>query len=834
MKTINWKPFLPHVIAIAIFLVISLIYCKPALEGKVLQQHDISQWKGAIQNSVEYAKNHNGKYPLWSNGLFCGMPAYQIGGISGNVIGGYATTVMTLWLPKPVNFFFLACLCFYILCCCLRVNPWTGIIGALAFAYATYDPVIISVGHDTKMWAIALMPAVLGSVILIFDKRYLWGFVLTALFTSMLISVNHLQIAYYLFLTIGVMAVFFLVRLAREKRYRDIMIMASLAIGAVLIGVLTNAEALFGTYEYQKETIRGGGSALSDSTRKSGSKPSTGLDKDYGLAYSMGITEPFVLMVPRLFGGSSDKEEVSQDKSKAVEALGSLPRELQSLQNQLPLSYYWGGIQDVGGSTGTSGPPYVGAIICFLAIFSMFILDRKHKWWIFTAIMLTIIMSWGIYFDGFNSFLFNHLPFYNKFRAPSMIMVIPQLLLPLLAVLGIDKMMRREDKKTMLKLFFRALMVTGIIFVFLFLCYMSYDFLSSSDKNILKQVRASNQPPVAEAVKSFFNGLKEDRQGLMMGDIFRSIGFILLGAAMVFMFLKNIIKPWIIIAGLAIFAFVDVALINSTYLNSSNYQEKDEEETTFNATPKDQEILADKSDYRVFNMSGNRWNENNTSYLYKSIGGYHPAKLRIYQDLIEHQLSNQEPNMGVLNMLNAKYFIQKDRNGATQQVQKNDSALGSCWFVKQVVFVKDLDEEMKALDKFNPKDTAFVEELYKNAVPFLPGADSSSSIKLVKNDNDVINYQSISTANQFAVFSEIYYNSGWKAYVDGKEAPIAKVDYVLRGLAINAGKHDIEFRFEPAGYLTGRKLNTVFNIILALLLLGAVLIRVTKLRNRIS
>ena len=814
MKTINWKPFLPHVIAILIFLVISLIYCKPALEGKVLVQHDISQWKGAIQNSVEYAKTHNGKYPLWSNGLFSGMPANQIGGIGANVIAGYATSIMTLWLPKPVNLFFLACLCFYILCCCLRVNPWTGIMGALAFAYATYDCVIIAVGHDTKMWTIALMPALLGSVILIFDKKYLWGFVLTALFTSMLISVNHPQIDYYLFLTIGVMAIFFLVRFIKEKRYRDIAIIVSLAIGAILVGVLTNAEALFGTYEYQKETIRGGGTALSDSTKKTGSKPGTGLDKDYALAYSMGITEPFVLMVPHLFGGSSDKEEVSQDKSKAVEALSSLPRELQQLQNQLPLSYYWGGIQDVGGGTGTSGPPYVGAIICFLAIFSMFILDRKHKWWMLTAILLTIIMSWGIYFEGFNSFLFNHLPFYNKFRAPSMIMVIPQLLLPALAVLGIDKIIKREDKAAMIRLLFKGLIVTGILFVFLFLCYMSYDFLSSTDKSILKNIRASNQPQVVDAVKPFFNGLKEDRQSLMLTDLFRSLGFIILAVAALFLYLKNKIKPWILIAGLAVFAFIDVALVNSTYLNSSNYLEKEEEEAIFNTTPKDQQILADKTDYRVFNVSGNRWNENNTSYLYKSIGGYHPAKLRIYQDLIERQLSKPDLNMGVLDMLNAKYLIQKDGAGATQQVQKNDSALGPCWLVKQVVFVKNMDEEMKALDNFNPKDTAFVEEIYKDAVPFMPEPDSSATITLLKNDNDLLTYESNSSRNQFAVFSEIYYKSGWKAFVDEKEIPVVKVNYVLRGLALTPGKHAIRFSFEPAGYFTGKKLNIVFTVIM--------------------
>ncbi len=816
MKKINFKAAIPHVIAIVIFLVVALIYCRPALQDKVLQQHDVSQWKGAIQNSVEYSKNHNDKYPLWTNGLFSGMPAYQIGGVGGNVVGGKIHQLITLGLPKPVHFFFLASICFYFLCVCLRIRPWIGIMGGLAFAYATYNPVIIAVGHDTKMLAIAYMPALLGAMLLLMDKKYWLGFVLTALFTSLIVMVNHLQIVYYLFIALGVMAVFALVRLAKQKQLKHFGIAAGLAVVAVIIGIASNAEALMGTYEYQKETIRGGGTVLSDTTGKR-NNTTTGLDKDYALAYSAGITEPFVMMVPRMFGGSSDKEEVSQDKSKAIEALTSLPQELQQ---QLPMSYYWGGIKDVGGNTGTSGPPYVGAIICFLAILSMFVLDGKYKWWMLSAIILTILMSWGNYFDGFNSFLYNNLPFYNKFRAPSMILVIPQLLLPALAVLCVERIVSFEDKAALKKLFIRGLIATGVVFAALFMFYFSFDFLSTGDQSVLKQVRTMNQPQLTESVQSFFNGLKDDRRSLMLGDIFRSLGFIAVAAVLIFLLIKNIIKPTILIAGLTLFAFIDVILVGNMYLNSDNFKDKEEDEAVFTKTAKDDAVLADKTDYRVFNMSGNSFSENNTSYLYKSVGGYHPAKLRIYQDLIERQLSKQQPNMPVFNMLNTKYFIQKDRNGATQAVQPNADALGSAWLVKKIVFVKDADAEMKALDKFNPRDTAFVQEAFKTAVPFMPDYDSAASVKLIKNDNDIVTYEFNSSKNQFAVFSEIFYKSGWKAYANGKILPIAKVNYVLRGLALTPGKYSIEFKFEPEGYLSGKRYGGIASLLLSVVVLS--------------
>jgi hypothetical protein len=825
MKQGLFRKLLPHLVAIVVFLVIALIYCKPALEGKVLQQSDITGWKGAVHQSEEYAKLHDGKSPLWTNALFSGMPAFQIGVNDNNFIPKYVHKLLTLGTPEPIQFFFLACICFYFLCLVLRINPYIGIMGSLAFAYATYNPVIISVGHNTKMWCIAYMPALLGSMMLIYEKKYWMGAALTALFTSVMISMNHLQIFYYIFITIAIMTIFYLIRWIRNKEFKHLAFSAAFGLAGVLVGIFTNSTTLMSTYEYQKETIRGGPSVLKDTASKV-DHSLTGLEKDYAFSYSMTIGEPLVMMFPRMYGGSSDKEEVSADDSKAIEALRALP---EQLQQQLPTSFYWGGMTRPG-EVGVSGPPYAGAIICFLAILAMFALDGKHKWWAFTAIVLSIMMSWGAYFDGFNTLFYEYLPFFNKFRAPSMIVVICQLLLPMLAVLAVDKIVNTADKKTLFPAFKKGLIATGGIFILALLVYASSDFLSGNDKEILKQVRgAVDQPQLYQAVNSFYDGMKADRKSLMLGDIFRSLGYVVVAGLALFALIRLQKGKWALIAGLTLVVFIDLITVDTKYLNSDNYLEDVDNSYVFQKTKPDEQLLADTSFYRVINVSGNPFTENITSYHYNSIGGYHAAKLRLYQDVIEHQLAKN--NMNVLNMLNTKYFIQRDRQGLTQNFQQNPDALGNAWFVKTVNFVKGPDEEMAAISNFNPRDTAFVQESFKASVPFMPQYDSAASIRLVKNDNDIITYSSQSSTNQFAVFSEVYYAAGWKAFVDGKETPIVKVNYVLRGLALQAGNHNIEFRFEPQGYIRGHKLTSIFCIILLLMLAGGIFMEWKKSKS---
>lgn len=833
MKSSWFKQLVPHAIAVLIFLIVAFIYCKPVFEGKVVAQHDITHWKGSIQQSVEYAKMHNGIYPLWTNSMFSGMPTFQIGYTSNNKVPWIAHQIFSLGLPKPVNFFFLAAVCFYFLCTVFRIRTIFGILGSLAFAFATYNPVIISVGHDTKMLSIAYMPALLASIILIYEKKYWLGAGLTALFTSVLITQNHPQIDYYLFLAIAIMTIFYAVRWIKNKEWRHLGMALGFTLVAGLTGVLTNAVSIMSTYEYQKETIRGGATAFADSA-SANENAKNGLTKDYALSYSMAVPEPFIMMLPNMYGGAGDKIIVDQEKSKAWETLAQIGQQtINAIDQQTGISLfnytptYWGGLSKPG-EAGVSGPAYVGVIICLLAIFGFLVLDGKHKWWIVTVIGVTIMMSWGSYFEAVNGLLYKYLPLYNKFRAPSMILVIPQMLIPLLAVLGLEKFVT-VDKKVLMPAFKKGLYITIGLAALFFIMYTMFGYLSGSNKSLLSSVRSAGNAQLSEIFTRFFNAMIEDRKALMMSSIFRYLGFGAVTVLLLFLALRRTISTMLLGVLLIVFAMIDVFTINVKYLNYENYKEKDENEASFIKTANDNEILNDKSLFRVYNLSPDHFQENITSYYYNSIGGYHPAKIGIYQDLIEQKLSRQQPNTYVLDMLNTKYFIQKDGNGLTQRYEKNPGAFGNCWFVKDIQYVNGPAAEMNALGNYNPKDTAVVQDGFKPSIPFSPVYDSSATISLVKNDNDVVTYTSNAATTQFAVFSEIYYKSGWRAYIDGKESPIVKVNYVLRGLAVPAGKHDIKFEFKPHGYYQGKSITSIFSIILLVILVAGIFM---EWRNR--
>jgi hypothetical protein len=807
MNKALFNKILPHLIAVVVFLLVAIIYCRPALQGKVISQSDVSHWKGMNKQSIDF-KEKTGHYPLWTNSLFSGMPTFLIGYDANNVLPWKVYSILTLGLPIPIQFFFLACICFYFLAMALRVNPYLGILGSLAFAYATYNPVIISVGHETKMWSIAFMPAVLASVLLIFDRKYWLGAALTALFTSAMVAMNHLQIDYYLFIAMVIMTIFFAIRWIREKQYKHLAMVAAFTIGGAIIGVAVNAVTLMTTYEYQKETIRGGGSDLSDTT--GGNKNNSGLSKDYALSYSLKIAEPLVMMTPRIFGGSTGSKALEPEKSKTIEELQGFPQQLQ----QLPVDYYWGGLDETG--QGTSGPPYLGAVICFLVIVAMVFADKKHKWWMFATCCLAVIMSWGSYFEGFNVFLFENLPFYNKFRAPSMILVVPQLLFPALAMLGLQAIIGSDNKPALMKQFKKSLYITAGVFAVLLLMYTSFDYNGLTERQIQQQLASANQPQLTELGNQYASALKQDRRSMFMGDIGKAFGFIAITALLILLLIRKTITPRIAIIGITALAFIDLMMVNVKYFGLDNYFDPAEVQE-FPLTAADQQIKKDTGYYRVFNIDQDRFQENNTSYYHNSIGGYHAAKLKIYQDLIERQMSAQ-PNLSVLNMLNAKYFIMTDRQSGQKIAQQNQDALGAAWLVKNIRYVNTPLEEMNALNNFNPRDTAIVQNSFKSSIPFEPQWDSAASISLVKNNNDQIQYKFSASSNQFVVFSEIYYKAGWKALIDGKEAPIVKVNYVLRGLAVPSGQHNIEFKFEPKGYYTGTSITTVASILLLLLL----------------
>jgi len=819
MKKFNWKVLLPHFIAVVVFIVVAVVYCKPALEGKVVQQHDVTQWKGMAQNCFDYKDKH-GHFPLWTNGMFSGMPSYQIVMGGDNPVNiGILAQVLSLNLPKPINFFFLACICFYFLTQVMRLNPYIGIMGALGYAYATYNPIIIVAGHDTKMMAIAYLPFFIGSILLIFKKEYWWGVALTAIAASFLIQANHMQITYYSFLIASAMSISYLIIWAKQKEFKHILISFGLLITSGLLAIAYNAVNLGTTWEYSKETIRGG-SVMADKNSKTSA---TGLSKDYAFSYSMAKAEPLVLMFPHAFGGSSANLEVAEDKSKAIKALQEMPPQLgQQLQNYL--QFYWGGIGN------TSGPPYAGAIICFLALLGIVVLDDKYRWWMLSISILAVLMSWGQFFEGFNLFLLNHLPMYNKFRAPSMIMVIPTFVLCMMAVASFDTILKYEDKDILWKKLRKGFIVVGAVFAIAFLVYVSSDFMGEADKALSKQISQIQDPQQKESliqpVHSFISALKEDRKDLFLGSLFRSFLFILVPIAAIFLYIKKKINSLIVIAVVSIFAFIDVMSIDVKYMNEEHFQDDNDVETAFKKTDADLQILKDTGYYRVFNLTQGTQAAFNqgalNSYYHKSIGGYHPAKLSIYQDLIEHQLYNFPNCMPVVNMLNTKYIVTPGQQQGGQPIaQLNPGALGACWFVKGIVVKKTPTEVMNCLTTLDTKDSAVIFEADKSLAITTNQSDSLAKVSLVKNDNDFIEYTSNSNANQFAVFSEVYYSQGWKAYVDGKETPIVKTNYVLRGLSVPAGNHKITFEFKPTAYYGSMKASVASSALIWLLLFAA-------------
>jgi hypothetical protein len=818
MKNGFLQKALPHALAVVIFLLVAVIFCSPALSGKQISQSDVIHWKGMAQQAMEYKERH-GDFPLWTTSMFGGMPAYQITLESENVIRvGYFHYLFTLGLPKPISFFFLACLMFYFLCQAFRVNPWISILAAIGYAYATYDPIIVAVGHDTKMLSIAYMPAALGALVLVFEKRYWLGGALLALFSTLLIGMNHLQISYYFFITALLMSLFYLYQWIKAKDYKHIVLAFGISVFGGVLGVLSNATNIFVTYDYSKATMRNGVLGL-DTTAITGQKKS-GLPIDYAFTYgSYGQAETMTLLVPGMYGGGGSGQ-LDEDSKVAANLITKGVPEDQAAQFAATMPTYW------GQQPGHAGPVYLGAIICFLFIFGMVYLKTGHRWWMLAAIILSILMSWGKNFEAFNTFMFNTLPMYNKFRAPAMILVIPQLLAPLLSALALHRFFFSDDK-TEIK--WKALKtsgyITGGVLAIAALLYISFDYRGPNDENLIQYFgQALGNPGAGSEV---YGALKDDRRAMFGGDLLRSVILIGLSFGLLLMFLRGKMKFSTAIAALIVLNIFDLVGVGRRYLNADNFVDTDQYDQAFAPSQADLQIKQDTGYYRVLNLTQDVFNDALTSYHHNSVGGYHPAKLSIVEDLLSFQLRKQPMNVSVLHMLNTKYVITPGQDGQPQ-VQANPEALGHAWFVPNVQFQQGWLPVMKALDNFNPRQTAILEAESKALVP-QPQADSTATISLLQHDNELMVYQSKSSAPGFGVFSEIYYDRGWKAFIDGKEAPIVRTNYVLRGLSIPAGTHEIRFVFEPQSYKTGELVSLVANIATFILMIGAI---VLYFRNR--
>ncbi|MBC7625785.1 YfhO family protein [Ferruginibacter sp.] len=862
MKNINVKKILPHVIAIVVFLLVAVIFCKPALEqGVVMQQSDFTQADAMKHQSVLYKEAH-GTYPLWVTSMFGGMPAYNI------IYEGfwspfyYVDKAFQFWLPKPLNFFFLSCICFYILCMCLRIRPYVAILGSLAFAYSTFSPILAAAGHDTELLALAYAPALLGGIILLFNKRYISGFIFTALFATLHLMQNHQQISYYTLIIIAIMTIFFAVKWIKAKESAHLLKAVSLALGAAVIGAMINAILLLPVVDYAQYSKRGGvlvmdGKAGGKTTGTDKNK-TTGLSREYAFQWSYGRMESLSLLFPGITGYGShfsqrDEEysifpklsETSNVSTYLQEKLNVPEDQAGNIASNLSGSIYW------GDKPFTTGSNYLGASICFLFILGMFLLDNKHKWWIFTASIVGIIMAMGKNMPLINNFLFDYLPIYNKFRTPEMALVIPQILFPILAVLTTQKILDNDDPQTLKKLRLSIFTIAGI-FVIAGLLYFTLDY-SKENKERTAAVNAAFAMPDSttngkmqainqkfellvdnrvyenflqqskgdtKVARAVVTALRKDRQSFLGNDILHSLLFVALTILLIGLFVYKKINSLIVLIGLPLLTVLDLLPFDAHYINEKSFDNAEKYHASeFPESDADKLILKDRDpNFRVFNVAGgDPFQEAKTSYYHNSIGGYHPAKLGIYDDLITYQLSGQ-PNFSVLNMLNTKYIIQPNQKGDNTIAQVNMQALGNCWFVKGVKFVNGPVEEMKALDNFNPKDTAVIDETYKNIISGYGPADSTASIKQTAFENMAIKYESNSNAAQVAVFSEIFYKD-WNAYIDGKLTPVAKANYVLRALLVPAGKHSIDFKFEPKVYKTSYTISLVATWLLVILLI---------------
>jgi hypothetical protein len=745
---------------------------------------------------------------------------------------------------------------------CIRIRPYLAIFASLGFAFATYNPILVVAGHDTKLLAMAYAPALIGSIILLYEKKYLPGAVFTALFASLHLYQNHQQISYYVFLIIAVMTLFYLVRWVKNKQLAHAATVIPLGIAGGALAVMINAILLFPVYDFAKYSKRGGQLVMDTkaaaSTEKVSNNKTTGLSREYAFQWSNDKSEALSIVFPGIAGYGSyfsqrdgeynifpKLDEQSNVATYLSEKLNMPEDQTGQYAANLSSRIYW------GGKPFTTGPAYSGMVICLLFILGMFVLDGKHKWWIFTAAMLGIVLSLGKYLPGINNFLFDYLPFYNKLRTPEMALIIPQILFPMLAVMGIDQLIDSTKEEAIKKLKLGAI-ATAVLFAIAGGLYVSFDYSKENKQRTaaittafgvqdstlnsrLQQISQQYEPQMdnqifeqllfqskgdASVAKGVINALKKDRQAFFGKDILRGLIFALLTLAVVALFVYKKINSTLLLVALPLLVVLDLVPFGMHYLNDKSFEtEEAYKANEFSPSEADQLVMKDTTpNFRVFNMSaGDPFQDARPSYFHKSIGGYHPAKIGIYDDLATYQLSGQ-PNTAVLNMLNTRYIIQKSEDGK-DLVMPNTMALGNCWFVKAIKYVKGPVEEMKALDNFNPADTAVADESFKTIIGNFTAADSTSSIQQTAFDNMAIKYESNSATANLAVFSEIFYKD-WNAYVDGKQVQVAKVNYVLRALTIPAGKHNIEFKFEPKVFNTSYTISKYSGWAMLLILLA--------------
>ena len=835
-KTIIQKS-VPHIIAILLFLIITLVYFSPILEGKKLEQSDIIQFRGMAQEIVEY-REETGEEALWTNSMFSGMPAYLISVRYPFNLVRHIDQVLSLGLPQPAKFLFLSLVGFYILMLAFRVNPWLAIAGALAFGFSTYFFIIEAVGHNTKAHAMSYMAPLIAGIVISFRGKLLLGCALTGIFLALQIYANHLQVTYYTLLIVLVFGIFELTNAFRKKLLPVFLKNLATLFIPVILAVGVNFANLYLIWEYGRYSMRGPAELTSDEMVRTG-----GLDKDYILNdYSYGISETMNLLIPNFKGGSSSYDLGTDSEVYRVLNENDVPGARDIVEN---VPVYW------GPQAFTAGPVYIGASVIFFFVLGLFVLKGRYKWWLLSATILSITLAWGKHFMFLSELFIDYFPGYNRFRAVSMILIIAELTIPFLAILGIRDIIvsgpSDEFKNALKKTFY---ILGGITLFFTLMPGTVLSFTGDVDQQLL----AMGWP------EFLIDALQKDRLSMLRADAFRSFIFVSLGAGLMLMFLLNKISAKYLALTVAFLFLVDLWPVNRRFLNDDNFITPRQMTQHFLKTEADAVILRDDDPhYRVYNTVRNPFNDAVTSFHHKSIGGYHGAKLGRYQDLIDHHLRHN--NMDVLSMLNAKYFIRPTDEGHPQPF-RNPDALGNAWFIDSIRFVDNPDEEIEALYNFDPAVEAFVDRRFEEVVGdfepvSVPGAGDDADIETDTDHGDVVEldadyvpdnedepepvdnielisyspnhliYHSDTRNTRVAVFSEVYYDAGWRAFINDEPADHFRVNYILRAMIVPPGENEIEFRFRPWGYFGGRWINLASSLIL-ILLAGGILWRELK------
>ncbi|MFC4477724.1 YfhO family protein [Flavobacterium chungangensis] len=799
MKIVN--KFYPHALVILGFIFVSLIYFYPVLQGKQIFQSDIAQYTGMAKEQNDFRATENAE-PYWTNSAFGGMPTYQLGANYPNDFIGKVDDVLR-FLPRPADYLFLYFLGFYGLLLVLKTDPLKAFIGSIAFGFSTYMIIILGVGHNAKAHAIAYMPLVIAGFILVFQKKYIKGGLLTMFAVALEISANHFQMTYYLLIFLLILSGYYAYNFIREKDFKGLLISCGVLLVAGIFALGANAGNLMATNEYAKYSIRDK-SELTFNPDGSKNETTASMTTDYITEYSYGIAESLNLIAPRIFGGSSHENVGTDSRMYAFMLEQGVPAsQAQDFVSGMPT--YWGDQPIV------SAPAYIGAVVFFLAVLALFIDERKIKYVFLTGALFTLVLSWGKNFSLLTDFFIEYVPLYDKFRAVSSIQVILELCFPVLAVMGLQSFFKAKDEP---KLQQKALVQTGVfglgILVILLIAKSFFHFTGTSDQYFLESYGPD-----------FVDALKEDRMTMYYADLLRSGFLIIVTFVVLWMFVKNKFSQTTTLIVVGIVMIFDLFFVDKKYVSAKDFVSPVQIAAPFQETQADSQILKDTSVYRVFDLQGQL--QGRSSYFHKTIGGYSAVRPRRMQQLYDYQIAKN--NLEILNMLNVKYVIQVDKDG-NQIPAVNPDANGNAWFVGAVKLVNKPDDVMKALNTLDTKKVAVFnvhehEGKFPNARLKKPW-DTTGTIKVVEYKPNYIKYKTNNEKDGLAVFSEMYYKNGWNAYIDGKLTDHFPVDYVLRAMEVPGGTKTIEFKFEPEIIKTGGTITLISSIGMLLLLAGGI------------